>query len=137
MKIKKITLINIVILLTLILVGCDSATDFIADTLFAPIFIVGKWDVTEIEGSGISVDSSNSMWVFETDNTYEWFLLVGSFELQSQGNYSMNGNQLMVDGTVTKVFGTDRFNLTFSNSYNTFSLQVDDGDRWTYNRRVE
>ncbi len=105
--------------------------------MFAPIFIVGKWDVTEIEGSGISVDSSNSMWVFETDDTYEWFLLEGSFDLQSQGTYSLNGNTLMVDGLVAKVFGTDRINLTFSNFYSTFSLQVDDGDRWTYNRRVE
>ena len=137
MRIKKITLINIVILLTLILVGCDSYTDFIVDTLFADIFIVGKWDIAEIEGSGISVDSSNSMWAFEADGTYEWYLLEGPFDLQSQGTYSLDGNTLMVDGIVTKVFGKDRFNLTFSNFYSTFSLQVDDGNRWTYNRRVE
>ena len=133
MKIKKITLINIVILLTFVLVGCDSSTE----SEIQPIDIVGIWDVTEIEGSGRSVDSSNSIWAFEADGTYEWFLLFKLFDLQGQGTYSLDGNALMIEGFVTNVFGKAPLNLTFSNNNNTFRLSDTDGVRWTYNRRVE
>ena len=93
MRIKKITLINIVILLTLILVGCDSSTE----SENQPHVIIGTWDLTELEGSGISVNSSNSIWAFEADGTYEWFLLIESFDLEGQGTYSLDGNTLTID----------------------------------------
>ena len=134
MKIKKITLINIVILLTLIIVGCDNSTE----SENQPIVIVGIWDLAELEGSGISVNSSNSIWSFEADLTYEWFLLIESFDLQGQGTYSLDGNTLTIDdGFVKNVFGSAPINLTFSNDNNTLTLLDTDGDRWTYNRRVE
>lgn len=133
MKIKKIILINIVILLTLILVGCDSSTE--SET--QPPVIIGIWDLTELEGSGISVSSSNSIWTFEADGTYEWFLLIAAFDLQGEGIYSLDGNTLTIDGFVKNVFGSAPLNLTFSNNNDTFSLRDTDGDRWTYNRRAE
>lgn len=132
MKIKKFAFINFIILLTLVWVGCDSSTE----SENQPLDIVGIWDITEI-GLLTALDSSNSIWTFEAGGTYEWFLLIESFDLQGQGIYSLNGNTLMVDGFVRNVFGSNPINLTFSNNNNTFSLLDTDGDRWTYNRRVE
>ena len=132
MKIKKFAFINLIILLTLVLVGCDSSTE----SENQPIDIVGIWDLTEI-GVETGLSSSNSVWTFEADGTYEWFLLIESFDLEGQGTYSLDGNTLTIDdGFAKNVFGTGSI-LTFSNNNNTFSLLDNDGDRWTYNRRVE
>ena len=106
-----------------------------------PFDILGTWDVSEIEGFPISVDSSNSVWIFDTQGDYEWFLLLINLDLQGKGHYSFDGDSsiMILDGPATDVFGANSplIKLTISNDNNTFSLLDSDGDRWTYNRRVE
>ena len=95
--------------------------------------IVGTWDVASIEGAP-PVDASNSTWTFKTDGTYDWFLLLLSFDFQGQGDYSLNGNTLTCTGFITTIWGTDTMEIVISNNNNTFSMLDGDGDRWVYNR---
>lgn len=95
--------------------------------------IAGTWEVISIEGAP-TVDGSNSTWTFKADGTYDWFLLLLSFDVQAQGDYSLAGNTLTCTGFITTVCGTDKINLTISNNNNTFSMLDADGDRWIYNR---
>lgn len=130
---KTFSLILSVILITVLLLGCSEEESPIQppDT----IDIVGVWEVAEIEGAG-PVNSSNSKWAFNADGTYEWFLLFSPFDTTAQGNYTFNENTLTCTGFITNVFGTN-INLTISSNNNTFSVLDGDGDRWTYNRKVE
>ena len=106
-----------------------------------PFDIIGTWDVVDIEGSPISVDSSNNVWTFKTESDYEWSLLWEDFDLQGEGHYSFDGDSAIaiLDGPATEIYGDHTLynQLRISNNENTFSLLDSDGNRWTYNRRVE
>jgi len=131
---KSYSVIISVTFITLIFLGCskEESPTHPQDTFT----IQGIWEVTEIEGAG-HVDISNSKWLFKSDGTYEWFLLLLPFDTTAQGNYSLDGNILDCTGFITTVCGTDKINITISNNNNTFSILDGDGDRWTYNRKVE
>ena len=111
-----------------------------ANVYVDPFEIFGTWDVSDIEGSPISVDSSNSVWVFGTQMDYEWFLLLPNIDMQGEGHYHFaeDSSLELLEGTPVNVFGGyPPIKLIISNDNNTFSLLDLDGYRWTYNRRIE
>ena len=97
------------------------------------IDITGSWEVASIGST--SVNALNSIWTFNEDGTYNWFLLYGQFDLYSEGDYSLSGETLTVTGFIRNlVGGSDKIFITVSNNDNTFSWVDSDGDRWVYNR---
>ncbi|MFC1556611.1 hypothetical protein ACFL6I_03345 [candidate division KSB1 bacterium] len=123
---------GITVLFMVVLAGCSDDDNPAAPA--ATFDIVGSWAVTEIEGAP-PVDSSNSTWIFNADGTYEWFLFFEDiFDLNAEGNYTLNGITLTCDGDIADITETTTINLTVSNNNNTFSFLDGDGDRWTYNR---
>jgi hypothetical protein len=101
--------------------------------------IVGRWGITGLEGAPSSVDSSNSIWTFKEDGTYEWFFVYpGYYDLiTGGGHYKFYGDTLVVDGIVANIISENSIMLTVSNNKNTFSFLDDDGDRWTYSRIID
>ena len=128
---KSFSIILSVILITILSLGCsEDKSPIVPEDTFD---IVGVWEVTEIEGAP-PVDGSNSTWTFNSNGTYTWFLRLLNFDLNSEGNYSLEGTTLTCDGFIEVVMGTTEINITISNNNNTFSCLDADGDRWTYSR---
>ena len=97
----------------------------------------GSWELIALEGSPAGVNASNSIWTFNNDGSYDWFLNLAPYNLQGSGNYNLEGLALFVDGLVSSTVNaaSDYPNillLAFEN--NTFSFVDDNGDRWTYRK---
>jgi len=129
---KWLAVITVIVIGTLI--GCSKDRD--SGTSPTQAFdIVGAWGLTYLE-NGPSVNSSNSTWTFISDGTYNWFLLVGPYDLEGEGNYNLVGDTLFVDGIIanTIIANTPGDSLIITKGNNTFSFLDDDGDRWTYSK---
>jgi hypothetical protein len=99
--------------------------------------LVGTWEVTDIEGAPVSVNGSNSTWVFRENGTYSWFLFVSGFsDLDGGGSYSLDGGVLTISGIVANTLfeGIPDGLVQLSFGSSTFSFRDDEGDRWRYRR---
>ncbi len=65
--------------------------------------LVGKWELVALEGALGPVDSSNSVWGFLADGTYQWyFRYPGYFDLSGSGRWHLIGTVLYIDGIVAE-----------------------------------
>ena len=107
--------------------------------------LAGSWELIHLEGvpdsvggpSGVNAD--NSVWNFYADGTYDWFFYFDRggyfFDVTSNGNYTLLGNSLSLDGfLVGNVLPGNPTPITFNNSDTEFSVVDDEGDRWTYRK---
>ena len=107
--------------------------------------LAGSWELVHLEGvpdsvggpSGVNGD--NSTWNFYSNGAYDWFFYFDRgeffFDVTSDGNYSLIGNSLSLDGSIVgNVLPGNPTPITFSNNDNQFSVVDDEGDRWTYRK---
>jgi hypothetical protein len=126
------------------LVSEITAQSHLKDTL-STYRLAGSWGIVHLEGvpesvggpSGVNAD--NSVWNFYADGTYDWFFYFDRgeffFDVNSDGNYALNGNSLSLNGSIVgAVLPGNPTPITFSDNDNQFSVVDDEGDRWTYRK---
>lgn len=104
-------------------------------------YLVGEWGITALEGSPGPVDSTNSIWSFHADGTYDWlFFFPGFFNEAGSGTYAFEpgARSIRLTGIVSDLllFGTpdpSHLQLT-SSSEDRFTFDDDEGDQWRYCR---
>lgn len=106
-----------------------------------PDYLVGDWGVTSVEGAVGPVDSSNSVWTFDEDGTYDWFFYFeGYYDVSGGGTYDFDEVQTRMDinGAISTYLLSetdDPNDLDIDASGpDTFSFLDEDGDRWVYQR---